>query len=712
MTTQHANTTLFIEGMDCSNCAAGITKSLQKKGMQNVHVNFATGEASFHLPDTKLLKPAIAGIEELGYKVVDSQYLADQEGKMSRIEKRFYFTLPFTIILFFSHMLFPHDFILNNQWIQLLLCLPVFVVGVLQFGKSAWGSVKSGVPNMDVLIFIGSASAFIYSLAGMYLYENTHQVHNYLFFETSATIITLVLLGNVFEHRSVKQTTTAIHELGTLQTATAKLLSLHLGKEVISEVPVKSIVPGSILQVNTGDSIPVDGEIYSGEATIDESMLSGESIPLDKSPGAKVFAGTILVTGNIRMRAESVGGDTVLSKIIDLVKKAQREKPDIQRLGDKISAIFVPVVLLIAVATFLITWLALHKPLQDAVMNSIAVLVISCPCAMGLATPTAVMTGIGRAAKKGIIIKGGQTLEIFAAIKTIVLDKTGTLTTGDFRIKNIKLFGTSPENEIKEILYNLEQHSSHPIARSILKELKGTAYREFVNIAEEKGRGISAEDKSGNKYEVGSLRILKDKNAQGSHDIYVLKNDQLIAAIDLEDQLKANAAETLHALRSQGIETVLLSGDRKNKSEHIAKMLGINKVYSEKNPEEKLQLIAQMNSAAATAMVGDGVNDAPALAKASLGISMGNSTQAAIESAQVVLLGNNDLSALAEAHLISKHTLITIKQNLFWAFAYNIVAIPIAAAGMLNPMAGALFMAFSDIIVIGNSIRLKTKKLK
>lgn len=712
MSENSSNITLHIEGMDCSNCALGITKSLQKKGMEDVHVDFATGEATFFIPKKNKLQTAIDSIQNLGYKVVDSKFKEENTGKMSTIEKRFFLTLPFTIVLFFSHMIFAHDFLLNQPYVQLSICIPVFIIGLMQFGKSAWSSVKAGIPNMDVLIFIGSSSAFIYSIIGIYLYD-AHLVHNYLFFETSATIISLVLLGNVLEHRSVKQTTTAIADLSAIQVQTANIVGLQMGKEVIRQVEYKDIHIGAILQVNTGDKIPVDGAVISGEASIDESMLTGEGVPVDKTIGEKLIGGTILLNGNLRMRAEAVGNETMLSKIIELVKKAQQEKPNIQKLGDKISAIFVPVVLAISILTFFLSYFAFHQIFRDAMMSSIAVLVISCPCAMGLATPTAVMTGIGRAAKRGILIKGGNTLETFANIKNIVFDKTGTLTIGDFKIKEIHLFNGGNQNEVKDILFQLEQHSSHPIAKSIVIALKGNVnQKKFETITEEKGLGISARDNENTKYHLGSFKILSDKSINKNHNVYVMKNDILIAAVDLEDTLKANVKETIIALTQQGINTILLSGDSKEKCELLAKKINITSVYSEQLPAQKLELIAKLNKNSATAMVGDGVNDAPALAKASVGISLGNATQAAIQSAQIILLKNNDLSILAEAHLISKHTLITIKQNLFWAFAYNIVAIPIAAMGLLNPMVGALAMAFSDVIVIGNSIRLKTKKLR
>lgn len=704
--------------MDCANCAVGITKSLQKSGMENVHVDFATGEATFHLQNKNKLSSAIKEIQSLGYKVIDSKVKLENEGKLSSIEKRFYFTLPFTIVLFFSHMIFSHDFVLNKPLVQLLICTPVFIIGILQFGKSALGSVRIGVPNMDVLIFIGSTAAFIYSIIGMYTYD-THQAHNYLFFETTATIITLVLLGNVLEHRSVKQTTTAIKDLSALTVSTAKIVGLQFGKEVITEISYKDIPVGGILQVNTGDKIPVDGEIISGEASIDEAMLTGESIPVEKAIADKVIGGTILLSGNFRMRAESVGNDTTLSKIIELVKKAQQAKPNIQKLGDKISAIFVPVVLGISILTFCLSYFVFDITLKEAMMRSIAVLVISCPCAMGLATPTAVMVGIGRAAKRGILIKGGNTLEEFAKIKNIVFDKTGTLTTGEFQIKNIVCLPTgqagynSTEQEVKEILFQLEQHSSHPIAKSIVKALKDTASTiQFSNATEEKGLGITSTDSNKNEYKVGSFKIAKHLTTDDTHNVYVLKNNALIATIDLSDELKSNVKESISSLTQAGINSILLSGDSKSKCNEVGQKTGITSIYSEQSPAQKLVLIEKLNSEASTAMVGDGINDAPALAKASVGISLSNATQVAIQSAQIILLKHGDLSTLVEAHLISKHTLITIKQNLFWAFFYNVVAIPIAAFGLLNPMVGALAMAFSDVIVIGNSIRLKTKKLR
>ena len=706
--TDSKNTTLNVEGMTCANCALGIKKQLEKKGLQEVNVNFSTGEVLFKNAENLSLQEIKEGINNLGYKVIE-----DSEGSQghhhsgtSTIEKKFYFSLVFTIPLFL-HMFFPKDFFLNNVWVQLGLCLPVFVVGFLHFGKSAWSSLKTGVPNMDVLILIGSTSAFIYSVIGTLQHLGTEHAHHYLFFETTATIITLVLLGNVLEHRSVKQTTTAIKELTQLQKSEAKKV---LPNGAIETIEASQLIKGDIIQVNSGDKIAIDGEIIWGEATINEAMITGESVPIEKGEGEKVIGGTIVEEGNLKIRAEKVGEETVLSKIIQMVKNAQADQPAIQRLGDQISAIFVPIVVGVAILTFVLAYIVFDIAFRQAMMQSIAVLVISCPCAMGLATPTAVMVGIGRAAKKGILIKGGSTLEIFARAKNMVFDKTGTLTTGNFIIKRTKLYSLISEQEVKNLLFSIEQHSSHPIARSIVNYLKQDAQQlAFKNTKEIKGVGIEVFDGK-DTYQLGSRRMLTHHQAE-EHAIYLLKNNELIAGVDIEDELKLNAVGTMKLLKEQGIHTVLLSGDVKQKCEELATYLNIPTVHSEQLPEHKLKKIEELVKQEVTVMVGDGINDAPALAKASVGVSLSNATQVAVQTAQVVLLNDKDLSQVYEAYLISKHTLKTIKQNLFWAFFYNVVAIPIAAFGFLNPMVAALAMAFSDVIVIGNSIRLKTKKL-
>ena len=698
MTSTKKYQSLHISGMTCANCAKGIEKHLTKKGNKEIRVDFASAEAHFLQDDFKT-DDIIKEIESIGFKAKREEIESDNQ-----VEKLFAFCLVLTIPLF-SHMFLSEKHILQNPILQFCLALPVFAVGCYYFGRSAWSSLKAKVPNMDVLIMMGTTAAFFYSVTGTLLFWGTEEAHNYLFFETTATIITLVLLGNVLEHRSVKQTTTAIKDLSAIQNLQAK----RENKDgTIEKVMFKDISIEDILLVNSGDKVPTDGTIIFGEGYFDESMMTGESQTILKTKNESVVGGTILYDGNIKMIAKKVGEDTVLSHIIKLIKKAQSSKPNIQRLGDKVSAIFVPVVLVIALLTFTLSYFFFDISLSQAIMRSIAVLVISCPCAMGLATPTAVMVGLGRAAKNGILIKGGHTLEEFAKVKNIVFDKTGTLTTGQFQIDSIDC-EQDKRKAVVDLLYSLEMHSSHPIAKSIIKALENEAtLLELEEIKEIKGQGIQCNWK-GDSYKLGSGHFVNHK--EGIQPLLLFKNNAFLAGIKCSDHIKENLRETILKLKEEGLSTTLLSGDKIEKCKTVGTAIGIDNIYGEHLPQEKLEKIDQLNKEGLTAMVGDGINDAPALAKAHVGISLGGSTEVAIESAQIVLLNSDNLKQIDLAYKISKHTLKTIKQNLFWAFSYNIIAIPIAALGFLNPMWGALFMAFSDVIVIGNSLRLKRKNL-
>ncbi len=698
---------LKVDGMDCANCAAGITKFLQRKGLKDVYVNFQTKEVRFKLDESSYtIEKVKEGIHKLGYTVIEEE----QQKSWWTLSRKLLVASIFTFPLLANHFLMMTGqsiSLLDQFWIQFWICLPVFFIGLWHFGLSAWRSIRSRVPNMDVLIFIGSSAAFFYSLAGSILNDP-----NLIFYETSATIITLVLLGNWMEHRAVNKTTNAIKDLSQLQVEEAKRM---MPSGTIARINKDEIRKDHILLVNEGDKIPADGIVIEGDAIIDESMITGESLPVDKKIGDQLIGGSILSAGNLSMKVIASGKDSLLHQMIELVKSAQEDKPDIQRLADKISAIFVPLVLSIAALTLLIGYLGFHLSFQQALMNAIAVLVISCPCAMGLATPTAVMVGVGRMAQNGILVKGGQTLEIFSKVKNIVFDKTGTLTSGIFKLKKIDYF-TSDETHVNALIYAMEQRSSHPIAKSILKEIDfvPNGHMEKFNdfsFKEEKAKGIIAEDPDGNIYKLGSSRILPSKVEPANYLVYLTKNDQLIAAIDMEDEIKFDAADTIDFFKKQEIKPIILSGDKKVKTANVSNLLGLEEYYAEQLPVQKLERIEQLSKEGYTAMVGDGINDAPALAKASIGISLSEASQVAIQSAQIVLL-NGKLGNLKNAFSISKMTVETIRQNLFWAFAYNIVAIPIAAVGLLNPMWGALFMAFSDVVVIGNSIRLNYRKIK
>jgi Cu+-exporting ATPase len=695
---------LQVKGMTCSNCALTVEKYLKKEGMEAVMVDFSNDEVIFDTVDEKKIPRLIKGINKLGYTAVANPPAEGEKTGLSKVEKYFYISLPFTFLLLL-HMFVPWH-VLHNPWLQLILATPVFAIGLWHFGRSGWHSLKGGIPNMDVLIILGAMAAYGYSLFGTL----TEAGPDFLFYETAASIITLVLLGNVIEHRAVAKTTSAVKALMQLQKGIALRIIESPDGEIMERIPADAIQKGYLIQINQGDRIPVDGQVIWGEGTVDESMITGESEAIFKQKDDQIIGGTLLQSGNIRFEATAVGKQTVLAQIIDMVKRAQAEKPEIQLLADRISAVFVPVVVSIALLTFLLSYFVFDLSLQAAIIHSVAVLVISCPCAMGLATPTAVVVGIGRASKKGILIKGGRTLEAFSKLKYVVFDKTGTLTTGNFQVESLNC-AEADKADVEAVIAGLESRSSHPIAASLQKAFGSTKTIDWAEIEEIEGHGITGRDLQGNDYRLGSYRWAKELTTDDQHQLYLLKNGSLWATVDLRDEIREGAKTALDALKARGLTPVMLSGDRLAKCETVAQQLGIEQVYAEKLPAEKLQIIDQLNKAGGAAMVGDGINDAPALAQARVGISLSQATQAAIQSADIVLL-HGRLSGLKDLLAIGKHTVLTIRQNLFWAFAYNVVAIPLAAFGFLSPILGAAAMAFSDVVVVGNSLRLRGKRIE
>ena len=692
-----------VNDMTCGNCALSITHYLQGEGAENVVVNPSTGDVSFTINQEKDESDLFDGIDRLGFKVqrenTHDHSFHSQTKKLFIIS--FAFWLPLILHMFVKWPL------LHNPYTQLILATPVYLIGFFYFGKSALRSLNNGIPNMDVLVFISATAAYFYSIIGWWMYPN--HVHNYLFFETTSSIITLVLAGNFLEEYTVSSTASSIKELMKYQKTKAKLiLKDSIGKETILEINNKELRLHDELQVNTGDKIPTDGIILSGSATVNESMMTGESLPQLKSVGEQVIGGTILEHGNIRIQATAVGHQTAIAQIIKLVNQAQAAKSPMQKLADKISAVFVPIVLAIAILTFLLNHFVFDISLASSLMRSVAVMVIACPCAMGLATPAAVMVGLGRAARNGMLIKGGDALEKMKKIQYIVFDKTGTLTSGKLMIDTFETTIDIPT--FKRIVFSLENFSSHPIAKSLIKEWNDTETIPLQEVEEIKGVGIRAIDEEKNNWEIGSYRILGNHKSQEKHDLYVLKNKKIIGWIDFRDEIRPEAQATISQLHHQGFKTILLSGDRKEKCEQVAQTLGIEQVYSQQLPEDKLNRLEEFMSKGITAMVGDGINDAPALTKADIGISLSDSSQIAMQSADMILLKNN-LGKLSDAISLGKHTYMTIKQNLFWAFFYNILAIPVASVGLLSPTWGAGIMALSDVVLIINSIRLRYKKL-
>jgi Cu+-exporting ATPase len=692
-----------VEGMSCSACAQTINGFLEKKGMKDVRVSLTAGEAQFRnesgLPEQDLKK----GIESLGYRVAEQAASVKHPNKFLR-----YLAIcaPFTLILQL-HMLGHGPLLhwLHNPWVQLILCLPVYITGMYYFGRSAINSLLQRSTNMNVLIALGATAAFIYSLTGTLF----NLGESYQFYETAAAIITLVFFGNYLEHRSLQTTQRALTQLVKTQKVTANMIAFDdQHQEIVFPVDSLQLRSGDLLLIRSGEQVPADAKILWGEGQMDEAIITGESLPVNKKTKDLIIGGSILLDGSLKAQVTASAKDSVLSKMIDLVKRAQTDKPKIQLLADRISAIFVPVVIVIAIICFVLNYFILHD-LGPSVMRSIAVLVIACPCAMGLATPAAIAVGLGRAARNGILFRKADSLELFDKIKQVVFDKTGTLTTGKFSIKEFKILdGTMDEKEFRKILFSMEKYSNHPIARSLTRAWKIQPEMGWKKIEEIKGHGIRATSLKGDEYKAGSAAFIGSVSAD--HTIWLMKNDQIAGWVEMHDEIRPEAMEVMAYFKKRNIKTILLSGDRKQNCEDVALALGMDEVIAEQTPQQKLQQIERLSGSSPTAMVGDGINDAPALAKASIGISMSDASHIAVQTADAVLM-NSGLRKLPLAMQLGSHTFLTIRQNLFWAFFYNILAIPVASFGLLSPGIAAAAMAFSDVVLLFNSSRLFVKKL-
>lgn len=695
--------------MTCSNCSIAVARYLEKEGKQNVQVSLVSGDVLFDNDgDPASQSRLAAGIESLGYSVDTGESVpVRRHGLRFRNHlQRFIFCAVFTLPLCL-HMLegWLHTGWLANPWLQLTLCIPVYVVGMDFFGRSAIRSIRNGVPNMNVLIALGSTAAFVYSLAGTLLGRG----HAFLFYETAALIITLVFLGNYLEDAAVDSTQRELKRLMRSQTVTAQMIAFNdKHEEIIFPVDNSQLRGGDLVLIRTGDQVPADCKILTGHASADESLLTGESRPVAKNPKDLLLGGSLIADGTVRAQVTAEASKSALANIVNLVKQAQSEKPPAQVLADRISAIFIPLVLAIAAVSFIINLVVLQA-FTPAFLRAIAVLVIACPCAMGLATPAALAVGMGRAARNGILFRHAKTLEAFKDIRQVVFDKTGTLTTGDFVVSC--LFSAIDESAFKRIVFSLEKNSSHPLARSIQRHWQMNDPVWWSAIEEIKGLGLKGTLKNGDIFEIGSYKLAEELTTDKTHTLYVLRNGQLIGWVDLADEVRPEAAGVIAYLRAKKIKTVLLSGDRLENCQPLASQLGIDEVFAEHSPQQKLARISELAAQTPTAMVGDGINDAPALAKATIGISIAEASQIALQTADVVLM-NNGLSKLPLCLGLGRHTFLTIRQNLFWAFIYNIIALPVAALGWLTPAFGALVMGLSDVVLGVNSVRLYVKKVQ
>ena len=696
-----------VEGMTCSNCALSVNKVLQNQGMKEISVNPINGEVFFETSAANgNVEKAKKNIELLGYTVQSDTISISQKKKkfLATHLQKLWFCLPFTLVLMFGHLgMVLNLHFLHNAFVQLLLCLPVFVVGMNFFGKSAINSLRSGVPNMNVLIALGAAAAFVYSLVGLIMNDPSK-----IFFETSASIITIVFFGNWLEQVSIEKTQKAIQELTKTEKVMANMIAYDdEHNENIFLVENTHLKVGDLLLIKTGEQVPTDCKILSGEVDVNEAIITGESVPVFKKQNDILIGGSVVANGTVKAYVTATGNETVMSSIVQMMKHAQNVKPPVQKMADKISAIFVPAVIAISVVVLVVNYFFVVPTFQEALMRSIAVLVISCPCAMGLATPAAIAVGLGRGAKEGVLFADTKSMELFKNIRQIVFDKTGTLTNGKFTITNYH--SDLDDTLFKQVVFSLEKQSNHPIAKSIAEAWKTNTSVKWKKAEEIKGMGMKAEDKEGNVYMIGSSKI-SASITDNSHQLYLTKNNESIGWIDIADELRPEAKEVIAFCKRKGIKTILLSGDGFAKTKYIADELQIDEIFAEQTPQQKLDKMDELVKLQPTVMVGDGINDAPALAKATISISLGKASQLAIQSASVILM-ENGLKKLPLAMQLGKKTYSTIKSNLFWAFLYNVIAIPIAAIGLLKPTTAALAMGLSDVVLAANSLWLKWKKL-
>ncbi|MDO8789541.1 MAG: heavy metal translocating P-type ATPase [Sulfuritalea sp.] len=718
----HDTVELALGGMTCATCAGRIEKQLNKLPGVEAVVNLAAERAHVrYLPGEVDVGRLIATVVKTGFtadvSTIDTR--ADEKAKKLAIYRdelrRFWIaaalTLPLVAQMAFMFGAGGHDDVIP-RWLQLLLATPVqFWIG-WRFYVGGFNAIRGGAGNMDVLVALGTSMAWAYSF--VVTLWNLH--HQHVYFEASATVITLVLLGKILEARAKAKTSAAIEALAKLQPQTARI---ERDGQLV-DVPVATLIPGDVFIVRAGEAMPVDGEVIEGASSASESMLTGESLPVPKAPSDKVFAATINGDGLLRCRATGVGSHTLLAGIIRLVEQAQGSKAPVQRLADRVAAIFVPVVVAIALLTF-VAWWALAGDFTQALVNAVAVLVIACPCALGLATPTAIMVGTGQGARAGVLIRNAVALELAEKLKVLVVDKTGTLTEGRPAVTDVVKVGAGDTATLMQLAASLEQGSTHPLAAAIVARAKvdGLALAAPQNVATTAGRGLQGEVE-GRRVLVGSVSWSKEQGwfspasdalAQAGRSVVaVVADDVLLGFIGIADPLRTTSRAAVARLNRLGIEVVMLTGDNADTARAIAHEAGIGHFEAEVLPGDKAAAVQNLKrDGTLVGMAGDGINDAPALAAADVSFAMAAGSDVAMQAADITLM-RDDLNGVADAISLSRATLAKIRQNLFFAFIYNVLGIPLAALGMLNPVIAGAAMAMSSVSVVSNSLLLRNWK--
>jgi P-type Cu2+ transporter len=712
-----------VTGMACAACAGSVESIIAAMpGVSAASVNYAG--ANVHVTyNPHVVSPAdfIKSLEAIGYGLIVeddnlNEKLAEIENKhLHELKNKLLVAGVFTTPVFIMSMFHILHFE-NKNWILLFFSVPVILFSGSEFYLNAWKQARNRLVNMDTLVALSTGIAFIFSVLNTilpFIFETTG-LEPHVYFESATVIITFILAGKFLEERSKSKASSVIRGLMNLQPKT--LTVIRDGSEL--ELPLSVVTPGDKVMIRPGDRIPVDGVIESGDTYIDESMISGEPLPVFKNKGTNVFAGTLNTNGNVVISASKTGKNTLLAGIIAMVQEAQSAKPPIQKLADRIAFVFVPVVLAISLLTFSIWLIFGPQPSQTlAFLTTISVLIIACPCALGLATPTALMAGIGRGASLGILIRNASVLETACKINAVIFDKTGTLTTGKPVVTKIQWFNDEPV--FKQLLYSLEKRSAHPLAKAITSLFEDLPMVDVDSFEDIPGKGIKA-GYLNNSYYVGNKSLLRDNNIQFSDasdddtSVFFACNDEIIGRFSVQDTLREGAEEAIGKLRIAGIEVYMLTGDKEITASEMAAKTGISNYIAGVLPADKNHFVKELRQKGyKVAMVGDGINDSAAMAEADLGIAMSTGSDIAIDSAGIIIM-NGDLLAVARAIVLSKYTVRIIRQNFFWAFFYNIIAIPVAAGALypstgflLSPMIAGAAMALSSVTVVMNSLRLK-----